>query len=411
MIKRTTKSLSQRIDRGYLKKVPALLRWRRILTLACLAVPLAWLGLSAVSRDNTPYTAGAISTPHAFLGKNCATCHGGQAGIAKRVTDQACASCHDAPLHSAQQVSAPQCGDCHVEHRGVLRLTGGQDRECLRCHSDLKTKNAALTVDGHIDSFATHPQFAAVKAGKDPVGFKFNHAKHMAEMGQKCSDCHTAAPQDASASQPHSHVSSRALMTNPTYAATCMPCHALTFDDKDTDAAPHDKPAVVVAFVKDSLAKYIAAHPGDLGKNGTPGSVSAWVAFKVNAAEKQLWSTTCEHCHSMGPADGSGLPTVPPAKATARWFTKASFDHSAHQELTCESCHAAATKSTASSDMLLPGIETCRNCHNSGEAWGGNTCSTCHRYHDWSKEKGVDGKFKIKDVTRLMPAHGGAGPS
>jgi hypothetical protein len=402
MIKRTTKSLSQRIDRGYLKKVPSLLRWRRLLTLACLAVPLAWLGLSALTRDHTPYTAGDISTPHAFLGKDCGTCHGGNMGIGKRVTDKACASCHDGPVHNAQQVSSPQCGDCHEEHRGLLQLTGGHDRECIICHEDLKTKNGVHTVSAHIDSFATHPQFAAVKAATDPVGFKFNHAKHVGDVGQKCGDCHTPAAVAGNMAS-HTQVSSRALMSNPTYAATCMPCHALNFDDKDTDAAPHDKPAVVDQFVKDSLTKYIAAHPGDLGKNGTPGSPSAWVKFKTEAAEKKLWAAdVCGRCHNMGAADASGLPTVPPAKATARWFTKAAFDHSAHQELTCDSCHPAAAKSTVSSDLLLPGIAVCQNCHNSGQSWGGNTCATCHRYHDWSKEKAVDGKFHIKDITQLL---------
>jgi predicted CXXCH cytochrome family protein len=69
--------------------------------------------------------------------------------------------------------------------------------------------------------------------------------------------------------------------------------------------------------------------------------------------------------------------------------------------LTCDSCHPAAATSKLSSDLLLPGINVCRNCHNSGKAWAGNTCATCHRYHDWSKEKGIEGKFKIKDLTLL----------
>jgi hypothetical protein len=312
-----------------------------------------------------------------------------------------------------EQVFSPRCVDCHVEHRGLTRLAGGSNQQCAQCHSDLKTKSGKLTVNAHISSFEDHPQFAAVQKAQDPVGFKFNHAKHM-DLGQTCSGCHP--PADASQGmtkpEPHSHVSARALMAIPTYANTCMPCHALNFDDKDTDAAPHDKPAVVDQFVKDSLTKYIAAHPGDLGKDGSPGSQAAWVKFKIDADEKQLWGTTCAQCHNMGPADASsGLPTVPAANVTARWFSHASFDHSAHQALTCASCHPKAAKSMSSADMLLPGVEVCRNCHASGNSSAGDTCGTCHQYHDWSKEKGVDGKYKVNDMSRLLtlPAPGGAG--
>lgn len=324
-------------------------------------------------------------------------------GVAKHVTDRACLSCHDAPSHNPRQLGAPLCGDCHREHQGLLRLDGHYDQECLKCHSNLKTKTGAPTVDAQINSFSDHPQFAAVSAGNDPVGIKFNHAKHVGELSQKCGDCHP--PADRSAQMEKSvqqrRVSMRALMQVPQYAGTCMPCHPLNFDDKIPDAAPHASPAEVDRFVRESLTKYIASHPGDLAKDGTPANRPAWVKFRAETDEKQLWSVTCQRCHTLGPAAASGLPVVPPAKMTARWLPKASFDHAAHQELTCASCHPDAAKSLSSSDLLLPGIAVCRNCHNSGKAWGGNACATCHRYHDWSKEKGIEGKFGIKDLTLL----------
>jgi hypothetical protein len=399
---RNTKKLAQRVDRTYLKrKLFPIPLWRRLLTAGCLTVALAWLGLYAATRNQTPYTAGQLSTPHAFLGRNCGTCHAETAGMGKMVTNKQCGNCHDAPIHNVQQVSNPVCADCHQEHRGTTLLTNVTSRQCATCHADLKTKSGTLTVNAHISTFADHPQFAAVQTAHDPVGFKFNHAKHAGELAQACTSCHP--PSDAlkgtSTPEPHRHASSRALMAIPTYAETCMPCHALNFDDKDTDAAPHDKPAVVAQFVQDSLTKYIAAHPGDLGKNGAPSSQAAWVKFKVDADEKQLWGTTCAQCHNMGAPDASGLPTVPPAKETVRWFTKASFDHTAHQGLTCASCHPAATTSTSSANLMLPGIEVCRNCHNSERNSAPDSCATCHRYHDWSKEKGVDGKFKVNQMS------------
>jgi len=409
---RNTKKLGQRVDRTYLKKLFPIPLWRRILTIVCLLAGLAWLGLYAATKNHTPYTAGPLSAPHAFVGRNCGVCHAEAAGMSKMTTDKQCASCHDAPLHNAEALSNPRCIDCHAEHRGLARLAGGGNQECAQCHADLKTKSGKLTVNAHISSFGDHPEFAAVAAEHNPGGLKFNHAKHM-DLGQTCAGCHPAADTSMGMAkpQPHSHVSSRALMAIPTYAETCMACHALNFDDKDTDAAPHDKPAVVVQFVKDSLTKYIAAHPGDLGKNGAPGSAAAWVAFKIDASEKKLWSTTCAQCHTVSAADASGLPSIAPSKEPVRWFNKASFDHAAHQALTCASCHPGAATSSNASDILLPGIAVCRNCHEPGNASAGDTCGTCHQYHDWSKEKGVEGKFKVNDMTRLLPApgHGGAG--
>jgi len=42
------------------------------------------------------------------------------------------------------------------------------------------------------------------------------------------------------------------------------------------------------------------------------------------------------------------------------------FDHTAHQMLICAECHTRATTSQKSSDVMIPGIDTCRKCHHSG---------------------------------------------
>jgi predicted CXXCH cytochrome family protein len=412
---RTTKKLGQRVDRTYLKKLYPIPLWRRILTAGCLFVALAWLGAFAMSRNQTPYTAGPLSTSHAFLGRNCAACHAQAAGMSKRVTDKQCGACHDAPVHNVQQVFDPRCMDCHAEHRGLTQLAGGSSQQCASCHANLQTKSGAFAVNAHISTFAEHPQFAAVQLGKDATGLKFNHAKHVGELSQKCIDCHTPAEgaQGAAATAPHSHHSSRALMQIPTYAGTCMPCHALNFDDKISDAAPHDKPAAVDRFVRESLTKYIAAHPGDLGKGGAPSSPAAWVKFKTDADEKTLWSTTCAQCHTLNAAaEAAALPDVAPTKITTRWFTKASFDHTAHQGLACTTCHSNAAASKTSDLLLVPGIAVCRNCHAAGTTSAGDSCGTCHLYHDWSKQKGVDGKFKVQEMSRLLSSPKfGTGPS
>lgn len=408
---RNTKKLGQRVDRTYLRKLYPIPRWRRILTLLFVVAGLAWLGVYAVARNQTPYTAGALTPAHAFLGKKCAECHGRGAGIGKKIADQQCAACHDGPVHQASQTFTPMCISCHVEHRGTMQLAGATDDGCAACHNNLQAKTGKLTVAAKVENFRSHPEFAAVKAGKDPGGLHFSHAKHVGELAQKCADCHTPAD---SKPAPHSHVSSRALLTMPTYAATCMPCHALTIDDKIPDAAPHEQPPVVHEFVVAQFTKYIAAHQGDLGKDGTPPGPRAWVDFKVSAAEKKLVEETCARCHTLQPdaaSPGLAAISVTPPQLPTRWFNKASFDHSAHQGLTCLSCHPNGATSKLASDVLLPGISVCKQCHAEGSAKAGANCSTCHVYHDWSKEKPVEGKYMIEQLTGLLPAgHGSETP-
>jgi hypothetical protein len=406
---RTTKTLGQRVNRTYLRSVFPIPQWRRILTLASLAIALGWLGFYAIARNQTPYTAGSLTPSHAFLGKKCSACHGEIAGIGKKVTDQRCAACHDGPIHQASQKFSPACISCHVDHRGAMQLAGGNDSGCVQCHGNLETKSGKLTVASRVVSFAQHPEFAQVKAGEDSGGLKFNHQKHLGDLGQKCGDCHAPADVSKGAARPdpHSHVSSRALMSNPTFDGACKTCHALTIDDKIAEAAPHHvQPAEVHAFARVQFSKYIAEHPQDLSQDGAPDSQSAWVDFKVAATEKKLKEESCGRCHDLvGGPDFESFVVVPPQVA-ARWFTKSSFDHSAHKELMCVSCHQKAVTSTVATDVLLPGIATCRQCHGNGSVSAGANCSACHVYHDWSKEKNIDGKYVIEQVTGLIAPQG-----
>jgi predicted CXXCH cytochrome family protein len=50
--------------------------------------------------------------------------------------------------------------------------------------------------------------------------------------------------------------------------------------------------------------------------------------------------------------------------------------------MACGDCHAAE-KSASASDLMIPGIANCRQCH-AGEGGGSkvaNTCIDCHGYH------------------------------
>ncbi|MEE8107535.1 MAG: cytochrome c3 family protein, partial [Gammaproteobacteria bacterium] len=79
---------------------------------------------------------------------------------------------------------------------------------------------------------------------------------------------------------------------------------------------------------------------------------------------------------------------VEAVKLTQEFYPRAVFSHQAHDIETsdCGQCHAAV-ESQSSADVLMPGIDTCRECHGSAVGrrnHGGqiaSTCIMCHRFH------------------------------
>ncbi|MBL4682746.1 MAG: cytochrome c3 family protein [Pseudomonadales bacterium] len=58
------------------------------------------------------------------------------------------------------------------------------------------------------------------------------------------------------------------------------------------------------------------------------------------------------------------------------------FKHESHKNMQCDGCHDAKYSGEAS-DVLMPDLVSCRNCHG-GEGASGllkSTCVTCHDFH------------------------------
>jgi predicted CXXCH cytochrome family protein len=225
----------------------------------------------------------------------------------------------------------------------------------------------------------------------------------------------------------------RELMAPVKFANACAACHLLAFDKRFDGGVPHDKPDVIHLFLVRTFREYIATHPAEVRVQRDPGrdltgkplppeirtlTPAQWVAERTTEAEDLLWRKTCKQCHTLMPfaktshriielsvtqrseADKlSGisveLPYIAPASITLQWMPHAKFDHDAHRGFTCVSCHAKALTSTESSDVLLPGIETCKKCHAPGPEHAESRCFECHTYHDWSKRKEVTPKFTL----------------
>jgi len=190
------------------------------------------------------------------------------------------------------------------------------------------------------------------------------------------------------------------------------------------------------------FSAYIAAHPNELHEMQDPSrkitgkplqprmrtlTAPEWIQEKVAVAEELLAHKTCAQCHQMGSEAlldagiarwspqapkymaNSGeqmhlpeqrvkivpIPAVAPANITLRWLPHSKFDHAAHTGFTCTSCHEKALIGTESSDILIPGIATCKTCHAPGPNHAESRCFECHTYHDWSQRKEVKPSFVL----------------
>jgi predicted CXXCH cytochrome family protein len=141
-----------------------------------------------------------------------------------------------------------------------------------------------------------------------------------------------------------------------------------------------------------------APTPGAGGGGGSSAG-TGWVSQQLSGGEKKLFATKedgCEKCHVLKRVPDSSVPEVVTPAIPARWLPHAKFDHSPHRPLACAECHKAAA-STETKDVLMPGIASCRDCHQA-KAGARTGCVECHRYHDKTKERDADGPFKVPQL-------------
>jgi hypothetical protein len=434
---RTTKKLAKRIDLQYFAHPHPFRRWRFWLSVAVPLIAMGWFITQRAQGGQKVYSSGQLSHAHAVFTQQCTLCHVPQAGaFSAQVTDKACLACHDAPLHHANQTSTPECVTCHVEHKGAMRLQDAADAACTQCHAQLRTRDGQPHYAASITGFDNkHPEFAALRSGKaDSGGVKLNHYVHLqpnlmgpnnTRVQMTCDDCHRpagaeawpygtaeihpVAASDASPNRPHE----QAYMPPPGFAKHCAACHTLQFDKRfGNDQLPHDKPEAVHAFLLKRFGEYVATHPDAVHEVNPPDrqipervrvprvarNAAEWVEFRVDDAEWLLYAKTCKQCHTLRPTSGP-LPEVAKSNLTARWLSHAEFDHHAHRMMSCTACHTRTPDSRETADVLLPGIQTCQQCHRpqTKEAAEGR-CFECHQYHDWTKAKPTKGGFTIQQL-------------
>ncbi|MGH7960195.1 MAG: hypothetical protein ACRERD_00020 [Candidatus Binatia bacterium] len=374
--------------------------------------------LSWAQEENVASASLPVSAAHSLFGDQCALCHVDFKGV----SEDKCQACHAGPLHTTAQAFTPSCVSCHVEHKGLAELAQVADTQCAACHTDLRTKDdSPLRFAKKVTSFAQdHPEFAIpVTNGATPkrlrldesgarqsdnARVKFTHEVHLkADLkGPKgpvqlaCKNCHVPAADGRQ-------------MAPVTYEMACKDCHELVFDPRFPDrAVPHVLPEDVRAYLLLTFAEGRDRPPPPAPERGgrltrpAPSLPVASSPQSVQAVEKVLYSVTCVQCHELE-RSSRRLPRIQATAIPAVWFPHAQFAHKAHRMLGCASCHVDVEKSGKTKDILLPGIEVCRQCHSSGAQKAGAQqnstladCVTCHVYHDKSTDVEWNGPFTIQ---------------
>jgi len=361
-----------------------------------------------------------------------------------------CTSCHKEhnPQETLNNFSQQICVDCHLNP-----ILDSSDNVKFDKAIDFEKSHPAFSVsvltaqiqDNKIMAWQPERQALTSHQLIETSNLKFPHQVHLDTKGIKsptgdiqmvCSDCHVPGV-DGGEMQP-------ITMEN-----NCQSCHQLTFDiDDPTRVVPHGSPDDVMMMMREYYAfRYIyqnfnnesgkgaivqagdlfavrqARRPGrdkklrkdfqhslnertvasieELTKDTIRSDALVWAESRAYVAATDIFERqACDVCHVVTKNDNAVLPwEVKPVRLTKQWLPHANFTHDPHQTQECETCHQATT-SELSSDILMPDIDNCQQCHGSEDSENliPNTCIDCHGYHE-AKTHLLDlKKINYKDI-------------
>jgi predicted CXXCH cytochrome family protein len=386
--------------------------WALVLTIAAffLVPPLSAsmypptrdaLRASSLAPSDKLWQAGPLHPSHQFIGGNCNACHGVPF---RHVANAECTACHKSVQHHVKAADRAifqehRCGDCHTEHEEPSMLVQRDSRQCTRCHARLDTMKKDTQLANVTDFGTDHPSFRVTNLERS--GLTFSHAEHMDPKGIKsprgyekltCASCH----QPESSGQ---HMLPIRMQTH------CARCHSLQFDEHDpSTTVPHgDLAAAFETLQAHFIRRYMdTTQPRDSKESQAmrrPGGETEIMARdeqrrardwadkqSLLAAGELLEKRVCNQCHRItrvSGATGFAQWRVQPVRITRSWLPFARFNHAIHGTTPCDKCHADAAASKASSDVLMPKIGVCRECHGGGSDSTRlpSDCGMCHAFH------------------------------
>ena len=383
----------------------------------------------------------------------CVSCHKpdatpDHASADRMATGRLPAGGFEAGIHKGLNLPEGRCASCHKEHEGPRGALMVAASFCTDCHTGLsgRLKNTKIT---NVPNWEDHPQFKPtlvsvasltaptferVSLADKPVersGLIYPHDIHqsatngVANMVQKqglaagangalaCNYCHTP--------------DSDGVRFKPIeMEKNCGACHDLAFakDGGIVRTLPHGKPEQVAGIIRDFyLGQALSPRAGVQRfafERRAPGKLA-----EVELADLRITSTgearargdaaiaqifgadgkaggLCSDCHvvnNTGAPNAAERYTVAPVTLASHYLPKGRFPHNQHKtydrktgDAACVTCHKGVMASKASTDVLLPSVTQCRDCHGSSNVATNvaATCSTCHGYHYGEGGQGGD---------------------
>lgn len=383
------------------------------------------LAKSPVTAD-IAWKSGEYASAHKFFGNDCKACH--QQAFTT-VRDKACLTCHTQTVAHADperfdiaELNETRCATCHKEHNGSHAIVRRDEGLCGDCHQDLdqtsetELRNARDFGQDHAEFSATlfryeahSKKFTTERVALDnkqtlveTSNLKFPHDKHMDPEGvddpdvkggkkvMACSDCHS--PEAGG-------IGMQAINME----RDCAGCHRLEFEpDNPQRVVPHGKlehilytlteyygNQALLGNIKDPNAPRVVKNrrrPGEKLSKKQRKEAFDWAANKALVVGGDLFEErVCSSCHDVTRVRSDYPPKwdIAPVHLADTWLPKAKFTHKKHETMQCTDCHNAS-KSEDSMDVLIPGIDNCRQCHAGTESVTNrleSTCVDCHGFH------------------------------
>jgi hypothetical protein len=360
---------------------------------------------------------------HAMAGMvtdGCAACHHEHAGrntSLVRLSDGNCVECHaNLAEHSTAKTGYRNVVAFDLNHHPEFRLIRDNERD----PGHLKFNHQLHMSPGMHAACKADPDWTLAKLSPMDRGrYRLAGQQDNDRVVLECGSCHRLEPASGNI-LPGASYAGLGYMQPVSYESHCRACHPLTVepargDQPAIDVMHGQSPAVLhQRLTEDYLGRYLADQgsvldarvesiplPGKLAPEKTQ-PVRSVIDARVLAAEKTLYQgqQSCALCHDLKPTVGiestqalalGQAPRLNIVKTDvpAVWFQSAKFNHLAHQSMQCRDCHAGAyadspTASTHSSDVMIPGISNCVQCHAPRSAQAGGArydCTECHRYH------------------------------
>lgn len=397
----------------------------------------------------------ALDNAHKPWANDCKVCH---SMPFVQVQDKNCLACHlnisdhvDRKTTTDSSWEKQKCANCHKEHNGEDGLAkqnaSYMSQNCSSCHGDIK-KSLAKTKTENVDDFATkHPEFRyqlalsskpkdlqrsrLIKGEqlKESTALKFPHDVHLKVGGVKspkgkikvdCASCHKPNPDGLG-------------FTQITMKDNCQSCHDLKFEPAISNReVPHGSVELALSTLREFYS-YVQVNtvpidnkpltsPIDLVRPGKDlPKVASFVHTDGNsrsrassAATSLFEKTSCKVCHEVTRINEPGRSgttgrdlqqwKVTPLTPAHSWLAQMKFDHAKHRMAECTDCHSA-NKSKKSTDVLMPEIKICRDCHTGSKPESNklvSDCGLCHGFHmkDHNTSKGSPQQDTLASVIK-----------